>query len=269
MRKALLVGFRYSGNQKLPGILIDLYLVYNFLKKNEWDDSEICILTDIKHDHQTNVLRSAILDKTVKTDILSFIKDIKKREQYIHYQSDKYYNNFIKNLPQSVNLFYYYTGHCKNNNYVLPNDALVDFPYFLSHLKKYKQVILLLDACELSINLAYRFIDGVYRFENEVFYSNHILCLSSSSEKEKSIAHIKGSFFSKYIINILENRNLKISDIMNETEKENMTSIKINSEINSKINIKASYPILYLFSWLYSKTDLYILKNTYNLKLIY
>ena len=79
MREAILIGFEYTNEKKLPGIIVDLYQAYCFLKKNNWKDNEIKILTDIKKDAETQILKSAILEKTVNSDILSFIEDIDRK----------------------------------------------------------------------------------------------------------------------------------------------------------------------------------------------
>ena len=76
MKKAVLIGFEYLGDKKLPGITIDLYLVYNLLKKMGWEDEQIKVLTDIEKDHPTKILKTAIKDKIVNSDVLSFIEMI-------------------------------------------------------------------------------------------------------------------------------------------------------------------------------------------------
>ncbi len=275
MRKALLVGFKYSHKEKLPGILVDLYLMYNFLKSNGWIDSEINILTDIRHDQQTDILRGAILEKIVHPDILHFIKYIKKNNIYIEYKSEKHYNNFLKSLPKSKNLFFYYTGHCKSDYFVLPNNVYVEFRFFLEKIKDYKRTILILDACELNLCLPYRYEKNLYRFVYDNFFQSYIICLSSSKEKEKSTAHIRGSIFTQNVINSLKDKYLSVknlykNNIYNDGCNDSNDSYENDKkEKKDKINISASYPILYLFSWLYSTTDLYISENSYSLDLIY
>ena len=45
----ILIGFEYFGNKKLPGILVDLYLAYNFIKSFHKNPS-ITIISDINRD---------------------------------------------------------------------------------------------------------------------------------------------------------------------------------------------------------------------------
>jgi len=80
MRRAILIGFEYKNGKRLPGIPVDLYQVYCFLKNNGWKNEEIKILTDIKQDAQTEILKISILDNIVDSGILSFIEDLKERK---------------------------------------------------------------------------------------------------------------------------------------------------------------------------------------------
>ena len=95
MRKALLIGFQYDNEKKLPGIAVDLYYVYSFLKTNGWKDEEIKIMTDISKDEATEVLKVAILEKIVNSDILTFIEDCKEKNIYIGFKSHNHYHNFF------------------------------------------------------------------------------------------------------------------------------------------------------------------------------
>ena len=156
-RKALLLGFQYEGDKYLPGISIDLYLIYNFLKKIGWKDEEIMIYTDIKQDSDTELLRAAILSKLVDVDILSFIEQIKKKGIYTEFRSS---TSLISKLNQdSERLFIYYTGHCKDGNIVLPN-GLISYDYFLSILQSserenMKEAFIIFDCCEGDLKLPF------------------------------------------------------------------------------------------------------------------
>lgn len=127
MSKCLLIGFSYGeGNFNeddvrinLPGIIIDLYLAYKKVKSI--NPLEICIITDISRNIQTELLTAAIFEGTVKSDILNFIDTIKKEGIYHPYSGR---SDFIKKLTDfssnTSHYFTYYTGHYDNGRVVLP-----------------------------------------------------------------------------------------------------------------------------------------------------
>lgn len=173
--KALLVGFTYSGDKKLPGIAVDLYIVYSFLVEQGWKPEEITILTDIEKDEQTEILKKAIADRTVNVNILSFIEEAKRKDQYIKYRHQSVYNNFRATLEfckgggsnKTENFFFYYTGHSQEGNIILPNGVV--FPF--NGLKEYtegnfKSVLTVLDSCGGSINLPFSLKEDIYRFND-------------------------------------------------------------------------------------------------------
>jgi len=261
-RKAILIGFEYLNGKKLPGIIVDLYQVYLFLKLKGWKDSEITIFTDIKKDEQTEILKIAILDKTVDSNILSFIEILKEKKQYFEFISHNHYNNFETALSQfqNNNLFLYYTGHSKNNNIILPNEALISFDRFTNILSKYIEVICIMDCCNGGIILPFICHEKVYRFENEKFVNNKIISFASSLENEKSLTSKTGSLFTKNILTILNDDKQNIYQILEKIKK----TFILN---NQTANISSSYPLQYIFPWFYSYPDISITKNPYYIEI--
>jgi hypothetical protein len=283
-RLALLIGFQYnttiSNLKKLPGITVDLYQVYNFLKNIGWKNEEIYILTDMNKDEKTDVLKTAILEKTVGVEILSFIEDIKNLNQHIEIKSHNYQNNFLKNINQIFEnanhryIFVYYTGHFKEGNIILPDNSFINLENFVSNFlnfsqisdyhnlekekqretekEKQREILLIMDCCECKNIFPFELNDKVFRlkFNNSKikFYKNRIICISSSLENENSITSKSGSYFTKILVQILNNRNQSLSDIMKKL-KEN----KYIDQSQQTPNISVTFPNIYMLpGWLYS-----------------
>lgn len=239
-RKAILIGFEYENGKKLPGIIVDIYKVYHFLKKISWEDSEIVVFTDITKDYNTEILKVAIVEKTVDSEILTFIEDLKEKEQYIEFKSHNHYNNFqsyISNLPNYA--FIYYSGHSKNENLILPNNALISLDFFRDMLKS-EETFLVMDCCEGGINLPFILHENLFRLEYDTsFIKSEMICISSSLDNEKSITSRTGSLFTRYLFEEISNPCL----------------YNISKNIKSKVkfgNILVSQPKLhYIFNWFY------------------
>lgn len=266
MKKAICIGFEYNGEKRLPGIAVDLYLAYRFLKNNGWQDSQIKVLTDIKKDHPTNILKTAILEKTVDSGVLSFIEELKEKKSYQLYKSQNHYNNFISSISENIDcLFIYYTGHSKDGNFILPEGSMFSFIHFRDSLKA-QQIILIMDCCEGGLSLPFVLNEGIYRFECEsvkesvketvkettkettntslIFVKPEIVCISSSLENEKAITSKSGSIFSKHLFTVLKDNSVTVNKLIQE----------VNSllKVKQTANVSASYPIHQIFGWLYS-----------------
>lgn len=248
-RKAILIGFEYT-YEKLPGISIDLYYVYTFLKNKGWKDDEIIIFTDIDKDYETQILKTAILERIVNSDILSFIEDCKERKQYIRFT---HYHNFFSMLDIFVdNVFIYFTGHCKNGNIILPNSSMVsDF----TNLIKASSAICIMDCCEYKSELPWILNHNIYRLKDDIekkdFLKPEIICISSSLENEKTVTSKIGSYYTRYLFEILE-KSRSLDQILK------MTKNKLKN-FKQTVNISASYPnLFYLPAFFYSFNNIKI-----------
>ena len=254
MRKALIIGFQYSDDKKLPGIATDLYQVYTFLKKHNWQENEICVMTDIEKDETTDILKTSIIEKVVDSGVLSFIEDCKEREQYVLFTSHYHYNNFSSIFSEvgksnddrssrTFNLFIYYTGHCKEGNIILPNNSLINLPDYFSS----KNIFTIIDCCEGGLDLPFVLNGDIYRCkENPVFFKDKIICISSSKDDEKSITTQSGSLFSRHIF-----------DFLDESSNLSLILQKINKlPFKQTGNISASFPSLYIPGFFYSYPSL-------------
>ena len=252
MRRAVLIGFEYKKDKVLPGIIVDLYQVYFFLKRIGWSDSEIIVFTDIKKDYQTEVLKAAILEQTVDSHILSFIQDTKDRGQYKEFQSHSHYNNFSSLFTESDYTFVYYSGHAKDQNLILPNNSCISFDHFKSYLS-ISETFLIMDCCEGGIQLPFLLHEKLYRLNPDcsTFLSSKMICISSSLIHENSVTSISGSFFTRELITLLE--KIKLTLLMSQMKKKT----KIG-------NISVSHPNIYgVFPWMFKFPCLSISLNSH------
>lgn len=236
MRRAILIGFQYNGDKKLPGISTDLYQVYSFLKINGWQEDEITILTDIEKDENTDVLKKSILEHIVDSEILSFIEDAKEKKQYIKFENHNHYNNFSSSFIKSKYYFIYYTGHSKNGNLILPGELYMSFDQFKDLLNAEK-TICIMDCCECEIDLPFSIVDRSYKLQNVSFLENEILCIASSLQNQKSVTNKTGSLFTNYLFTLLRDPKLSVFTILEKLKK------KINGEQTP--NISSSFPSIY------------------------
>ena len=254
MRRAVLIGFQYSADKKLPGIIIDLYQVYFFLKNNGWKEKEIKVLTDIEKDESTDTLKIAILNNTVDSEILSFIEDLKERAEYTKFISRDYYNNLSSLFTHSDYYFVYFTGHAKNGNIVLPDNSHLSFSLF-KNLLIGKKNICVLDCCEAEIDLPFVLIDGLYRLKTLNFTKTEIVCISSSSQKEKSLTSKSGSVFTRRLFEILKDSGLSFPSILKQIGLNNEIGqiTQFNNDKISTVSISVTHPNIYcLYGFVYS-----------------
>jgi hypothetical protein len=257
MRKAILIGFEYKLGKRLPGITVDLYLMYKFLKGKGWRDEEILVFTDVKKDYHTKILKKSILEKNIGSDILIFIEELKERKQYAEFSTNGHYNNFSSIFPSVDNLFVYYTGHSKDRNIVLPNSAFSSFEVFANMLNKSKEAFCIMDCCSGGVILPFICHENLFRFENEIFYKNKILSIASSMHDENSITTIVGSIFTKKILSIIAEENLSIFKILD------LCSSHLTRDTQTT-NISSTYPdIRQIPAWFYSKNCLSITVTPY------
>lgn len=253
MRKAILIGFQYSGEKKLPGIVTDLFQVYTFLKKQGWSDDEIQILTDIERDETAKKLKRAVVEKLVDASILSFIEDLKERGQYVHFSLHNHYHNFssvfkTNNLSSENDyLLVYYTGHAKNQHLILPQEAQLSFVQF-QRLFKTALTLCLMDCCYGGLQLAFNLHNGVYRSHpNLPLTKSKIICIASTKTSQRAITGETGSAFTQALI-------FALNEIKEDRRLDKLVEkIKI-SKATQTTTISSSYPILnQIFGFVYSQ----------------
>ncbi len=138
MKVALLIGFSYEYTsrssvptksyvkaisqkifQRLPGIIVDLYLAYLHALAIKAD--RIVIITDIYKNQETKILLDAMVKGIVDNGILTFITDAAKLGHIKLYKNKSWIRNVIKETCEDANqLFIYYTGHQLDGYFILP-----------------------------------------------------------------------------------------------------------------------------------------------------
>jgi len=230
LTSGLIIGFEYTKTKdckSLPGIPVDLYQAYSYchnLTKN------ITVFTDVNKDYRTEILRRAIIDGYVDSNLLSFIEDTKDKNYHVLYEtqkSNKYIiNNFeeviIKSVKDADRLFVYYTGHAKNGHIILPDNTHVSLDHLkdiiVSNISKYCEVVIVLDCCQSNgMNLPYSY-HGKYQLNTHEFNTSRIICLSSSRIDQDSTATRSGSLFSRELFDIFNNNKtvLTIRELYNK-----------------------------------------------------
>ena len=252
---ALLIGFEYIESKdwkSLPGIPVDLYQAYSYSQTlTKTKTKNITVFTDVDKDYRTTVLRRAIIEGYVDSNLLSFIEDVKDNNHHTLYhskKSNKYItNNFeeviIKSVVGVTKLFVYYTGHAKNGHIILPDNTHVP----LDHLKDIIvanaspncEIIFVLDCCQSNgMELPYVYNNG-YKLSAHNFLPNNIICLSSSLIDQDSTATRTGSIFTRNLFKIFKNNTIITID--------NLIS-------NITVNITTTYIEKLLFIWFTNPT---------------
>jgi len=149
---SLLIGFEYNKNnnnnniegnkdrnknkecEQIYGSIIDIYNFYRYSKKIF--SEKIVVITDI--DEQSvnrKLLLKCIFDEIVDADILSFIKDIKLRNEYYECKDKEMLKVILKSLNKDQRyekIFLYFTGHGMDQNIVCPDEMIFDSNTLLS-----------------------------------------------------------------------------------------------------------------------------------------
>lgn len=265
-KKVILIGFEYNNLHNpdidfLPGIPIDLYQVYSFIKNipgEKYKTDNITVFTDIKKDYKTKILKNAIIEGIVDSGLLSFFEDIKELNQYVEFKSQNYYNNFehtIKSLFSNTNdkICIYYTGHAINENIIFPDGSLYSFSRLVKFISKcsnkYTEIMIIMDCCNgIGLNLPYVLNDNIYRltYGKHIFVLPKIICISSSTKMEKSLATKNGSLFTRNLFQLLSNElNISLRDLLNKINRLKHINLQ-------KVTIHASYPTLkIIWGWFY------------------
>lgn len=227
MRIAILIVFSYIDSEesdirwRLPGIEIDLYQYYHFVKKMNPD--KILLITDITKNFIVSSVTTTISKGIVDANILSLIDEIKRDGNYWNYTYKNEMILKIQNVAKDAHeLFIYYTGHGHKNNFVLPN-IMRNFTYYDENIDKQnsdlynandfmndilssfngnntiiginemnenknnkdkKKIFMILDCCQISsMGLPFKLSDEEYHFLNrqDTIFTRHEIICLTSS----------------------------------------------------------------------------------------
>src|SRR6056297_226797 len=261
MVRAILIGFKYTKEyNELPGIVVDLYRIYNLLKKSNMN---ITIITDIEQDEEVQFLKDAVYKGKVKSNILSFIEHIKINNEYIRYINE---HQFVKVCTQ---LFYeqkdvilYYTGHGENNTILLPKNSSIQMTDILQTIilntKENATILSICDCCNgnsMGIPFKLNMTNGILTYSlsennNRIYTKQQIIHITSSSINEAAVTSLYGSFFTNELVDILEHKNRNIGECVKTLSR------NLIGESKQNICVYLSHTNILLFPrWLYGEMD--------------
>lgn len=257
MRTALLIGFSYTNGveTKLPGVSIDLYLMYRLAQVSKADN--ILVVTDIDKDEDNQLLTEAIVSEIADLDLYNFISRLKTQPGYIAYRNKQQLQELISQACQSDQLFLYYSGHGAEDSFILPSLERLDTCWIVDTIRccRVCQSLIVLDCCNASIDLPYK-LAGRYRLRSRNFVRPNILCLAASQQGESSYASGRGSTFTRSLVRALGAGCLVDKGRRRSHRNLNHLVQRITSEYKgSTVNVYSSHPnINNMYSWLYGKT---------------
>ena len=277
----IIIGFQYEGKYKIPGILIDMFRVYLFAKKAKM---KVMVITDIEKDNEDKELSKGISLKNCDSRIFSFIQSLQQRGEYQYWTSLPYLKHMISSFLSppfhkseegegkgegreeegEERLFFYYTGHAKNKELLMPDLTLTPTEEFTENIPQ-TQLFFLFDCCNASyVDLPFLLTmdfsvsryrttavtkGGMYYLHTSTsnFTPKEIICISSAMVDEDAIATWTGSTFTQLFFQTLE---------LYENER-NVHQIlkKIQEVLKGKQSCRAyaSHPtLIVLFPWLFN-----------------
>lgn len=295
MTIAILIGFKYRKEFKeLPGIIVDLFHAYTFVKQI---GAKIFIITDVMTDENVKLLKNVVFTGVVKADIISFISDIKENDEHIVYTGK---DDFIRTITERVynmrNVFVYYTGHGEAGHLLLPEQRLnADFGFGLSNISRaivtsnksnnrismtdFRDIFIynmdpsgmllsIMDCCNGdSMGIPFILKDGDYRLihrRQRVFTTQNIIHIVSTRSDEGSYINHSGSVFTGELFNKLTCGKRNLKGIVNDVTQ------KCLSTHPQTASLYVSHPTTYCFwSWLYREDARHInVEHDSNLKCV-
>jgi len=270
MKISILIGFCYDNieKNKLPGIVIDLYLAYKMSLQMKSD--QIIIITDLNKDQNTIILLNAITEGIVDAGILNFIENIKKKNIYHKFTDKIFLVELLETLVKCMDqIFIYYTGHLFKDNIILPNNnniiskSSAQLPddqetisvnnfrdIILINSNKKSEIFIVMDCCNGSgLWLPYKLENNHYYLNSnylENFPSQKLVCFSSTMKNEDSIASRDGSIFSVLFFKQIKNRIQSIPKILKILEPECCKFQQTPNVFSSRPNLKI------LWNWLFN-----------------
>jgi hypothetical protein len=222
MEVAIIIGFSYDKQSiqrnYLPGILIDLYHTYNYVKSVS-TTKEIHIITDLNKNVDFYDLKNIIDGVNIDFDIENFMDTIKKYR--VIYTSKKQILSLLRSTcANKSKVFLYYTGHSENGEILLPfssdeicyrydtiHDSIIELTLLRDILTsvthKDAEIFCIFDCCNFNgLELPYKLKEGVYRLtlkNQKKFFTQNFICISSTLDDESSLASKKGSLFTQVI----------------------------------------------------------------------
>lgn len=284
---AILIGFQYSHERFLPGIVVDLYQVYHYLRC-VCPYIDIAIITDIKKDSRAAPLMNALVEGIIDSEALSFIEDTRQRG-HLHQVDESNAKSVLMEVFQRMSQrddpgFIYYTGHgiasnpngaIFRGNWLLPNWEKLSVSKILDELLRDRRsqsgvdLVIIMDCCGLGeIPLPYRLrLDPDHpqqgRFhlnvsvpdEDLLHHPNDVLVLTSTRHNEQSATTKSGSIFTRTLFRLLnqcyqEQRPFPLLPAL--VQQVDVEITKLQTGYPQSVTVYSALPMIYRFpTWFY------------------
>lgn len=225
---SIIIGFRYSGKEELPGITADLYEAYTYAVKNKSDI--VFLVTDLEKNESEDNLRKAfnVNEKDIDyINIFSFIEDMSSSPYFMVIRNAGEMNDVLDRIPLQVKyLSLYYTGHGVKVNttrcMLFPDGSHYSFSRLIhrissTNLVRHGEIVGVFDCCHMgSLGLRYSFVKDRY-----VLNESNILCpwpktliMTSGNSKDETIASRSGSVFTKKFFQVVSSGIPSVKEIV-------------------------------------------------------
>lgn len=204
---AVLVGFQYNSEKRLPGIVVDLFLGYSLAQKL---GMKATILTDITTDTDAKQVNQLLARGGVDVSILGFISNRLCDKSLKPITSKNDLLKELKQLPTSSHLLFYYSGHGDDSGIILPNSERLDGTVLLESVGKCgaAESLWIMDCCG-KCDLGLRYVwDGAWFVRNgkSKWRTDNLLLLRSV--KGKVLATKAGSPFTATVVDVLKKEQI-------------------------------------------------------------
>ena len=241
-KKAILIGFNYkrSGRrQPLLGIIIDLYRMYKYCLRKNYD---IKVITDFDIDEDREDFIQALIDETIDTGIIEFseaLAPIEGKEIPFLIQQE---------LDGEQAMLVYYSGHFINNYFILSDNQEMSIKSFNSlvynSLDSSCQLFLILDCCcSKDVQDCYRLVINDKKMIYESFAHNypriHSITLTPNTDKVPMDSN--GTSFTRDVVNYFRKRTSDSLKSLVLTMNEHKQPVIINTSMFKQD---------YLFTWI-------------------
>lgn len=201
----IIVGFEY--NDDLNSCVTDIYHVYNFYKKLDYD---IKIFSDVIKPREQPNFTSLATKKYVESNYLPFLKEDFEKLR-INVKDKSSFENIFDMIPRkSERCLFYFTGHGSKDCIHLPDNT--KYPIIMLRekiLEMGKQILVIFDCCNphgLYLPFSADRKTKKMNMISQNFLEEDVIVLTSSEPTEKIKADDSGSPFTFNLFHYLNKR---------------------------------------------------------------
>lgn len=273
---AILMGFVYQQDQ-IGCVALDLYRVYRFCRKRR----AMCfVLTDIQG--PSAEVSAALANGEIDAGIVKFQPSYSGPDplpglRFLPVSGLQELAETLSSLEltEEPRLLFYYSGHGSLQGHMrLPSGQEVEFYQVRDAILKCcwseTQAVFIVDCCGSgSWRLPYRLDLHSKKFRLhslESFPVQPLVMISSAQEGQLAMAHSKGSFFTKHLLEVLEEQVFDLAALLRKTAHRVDQELSYNGVSETPTaEAFASYPLLaVLWSWVIFE-DVHLEANPFSL----